>query len=332
MTTEQLTIKYVVDSIEGNSLSTTIIGANHGWVEYCNTRGQLFYADAVTEEFYKKCYQQVIAFITMHAMEENKKNLGFMNHLSNILINDEFVLPMFGSISADHTELDITTGLNRLVASIMNGRTARELKIVAFAPNGQTISELQNVEPLTSTANFEKIYNLADIDYEIGMSDAVAGDMSKFQFNRSVLKYSIYDKKDQALPHTQVGANISNFWNKHLKKNKVHLNIRCTPEVEKLLQPSKIFTYDVVHENAQEWQWSYGKILGAYRKTEKPTGYDESHIHLWLYDITEPVYLELLLPWMTGQYTCCHTKNKKALFFDTSSDVTSMQVVGDWCK
>jgi hypothetical protein len=44
------------------------------------------------------------------------------------------------------------------------------------------------------------------------------------------------------------------------------------------------------------------------------------------------VYLELLLPWMTGQFTCCHTKNKKALFFDTSTDVTSMQVVGDWVK
>jgi hypothetical protein len=110
------------------------------------------------------------------------------------------------------------------------------------------------------------------------------------------------------------------------------LNIRCTPEVEKLIQPSKFFTWDVVHEKAEEWQWSYGKILGAYRKTETPLGYDESQLHLWLYDATEPVYLELLFPWITGQYTCCHTKNKKALFFDTSSDVTSMQLVGDWVK
>jgi hypothetical protein len=313
-------------------LSTTVIGSNHGWVEYCNTRGQLFYADEVSEEFYKNCYHQVIAMITMHAIEENKKNLGFMNHLSNILINDEFVLPMFGAVSVSNPKLDITTGINRLIASILNGRTARELKIVAFAPNGQTIPELQNVKPLTSTANFEKIYNLADIDYEIGMSDDVAGDMSKFQFNRSVLKYSIYDKKDQALPHTQVGANISNFWNKHLKKNKVHLNIRCTPEVEKLLQPSKMFTWNVVHEKHEEWQWSYGKILGAYRKNETLVSYEQSQLHLWLYDVTEPVYLDLLLFWMTGQYTCCHTKNKTALLFDTSADVTSMQVIGDWCK
>ena len=254
-----------------------------------------------------------------------------MNHLSNILINDEFILPMFGVVSAE-SGLNVTTGLTRMIASIMNGRTRRELKTVAFVPKGQNVTQLENFKPLTSTANFEKIYDLQDIDYEISMTDSPAGDMSEFQFSRSVLKYSIYDKKDQALPHTQTGSNISNFWGKHIKKDKIHLNIRCTPEVEKFLQPSKIFTWDVVHEKAEEWQWSYGKILGAYRKTEEPVSWDESRIHLWLYDVTEPVYLELLLPWVTGQYTCCHTKNKKALFFDTSNDVTSMHITGDWCK
>lgn len=326
----ELSIKYVVDSIEGNSLSTTINGPDSGWVEYCNQRGQLFYADAVTDEFYKKCHQQVLDIIAKHATDDNKKTLGFINHLSNILVNDEFVFPMFGTAAAGSGELEITTGLTRLIASIMNGRTAGELKTIVFAPKGQTVAQIKNAKPLTSTANFEKIYNLADIDYEISMTDLPAGDMSEFRFTRSVLKYSIYDKKDQALPHTQIGANLSNFWGRHIKKNKVLLNIRCTPEVEKLIQPSKIFNWNVVHEKEDEWHWSYGKILGAYRKTEIPLSFDESLLHLWLYDVTEPVYLDLLLPWVTGQYTCCHTKNKKALFFDTSSDVTSMQIVGDW--
>ena len=328
----ELTIKYVVDSIEGNSLSTSITGPESGWVEHCNQYGQLFYADAVSKEFYKKCHQQAINIIAKNSLNDNKKNLGFINHLSNILINDEFVFPMFGVIPVGATELKITTGLTRLVANIMNGRTASELKTVVFVPKGQKATQLEDAKPLTSTADFEKIYNLADIDYEIGMSDAATGDMSEFQIDRSVLKYSIYDKKDQALPHTQTGATISSFWAKHIKKEKLHVNIRCTPEVEKLLQPSKMFTWNVIHEKAEEWQWSYGKILGAYRKTEAPLNWDESRIHLWLYDVTEPVYLELLLPWMTGQYTCCHTKNKKALFFDTSGDVTSIQIIGDWAK
>jgi hypothetical protein len=328
----ELAIKYVVDSIEGNSFSTIITAPENGWVEYCNQRGQLMYADAVNKDFYSKCHQQVIDIIIKNALENNKKNLGFIHHLSTVLINNDFVFPMFGAVSLDGAELEITTGITRMIASIMNGRTAEELKVVAFVPKGQTITQLKNPKPLLSTKDFEKLYSLSDIDYEISMSDDAKSDMSKFKFDRSVLKYSVYDKKDQALPHTTLGAGMSNFWDRHIKKDKILLNIRCTPEVEKLIQPSKIFSWKVVHEQADEWHWSYGKILGAYRKTETLPVYDESQLHLWLYNATKPIYLELLLPWITGQYTCCHTKNKTALFFDTSSEVTSMQIIGDWCK
>ena len=328
----ELTIKYVVDSIEGNSLSTIYNGPENGWVEYCNQRGQLSYAFAVTEDFYKKSHQQAIATIANHASETNKKQLGFMHHLSTVLFNNEFIMPVFGIVRANSDQLDITTGLTRIIANMMNGYTAEQLKIVVYTANDRPVPQLKNAKPLTSTANFEKIYNLKDIDYEISMSDKSSGDMSKFQFDRSVLRHSIYDKKDQALPHTQLGANIMTFWGKHIRNNKILINIRCTPDVEKLIQPSVIFDYNVIHEKAEEWQWSYGRILGAYRKTETPMAYDQSHLNLWLYDATEPVHLELLFPWMTGQYTCCHTKNKKALFFDTSDDVTSMQVIGDWVK
>lgn len=329
----ELQIKYTADSIEGNSLGTTVIGEENGWVEWCNQRGQLMYADAVSKEFYQQCHQQVLAIIVKYFQAEDKKQLGFIHHLSTVLLTDDFVMPMLGVVPTGADQLEITTGLTRMIASMMNGRTARELKTVAFIPNGQSASQLENIKPLTSTTNFEKIYGLADIDYEISMSDDICGDASRLRFDRSVLKYSIYDKKDQALPHTQIGASILNFWGKHVgRKDKINLNIRCTAEVEQLIQPSEIFTVSIVNEKSDEWQWSYGKILGSYRKTEVPVSHDESRIHLWLYDVTEPVYLEFLLPWVTGQYTACHTKNKKALFFDTSGDVTSMQVIGDWVK
>ena len=328
----ELKIKYVVDSMEGNSLSTTVTGGDHGWAEYCNQRGQLFYANAVSDDFYKKCHQQAIDTIVAYALKSDKKNLGFINHLSTVLLDHEFVLPVFGVVPADSDELKITTGLTRIIAGIMNGRTAQDLKTVAYAPKEQTVPHLVNAKQLTSTKDFVKIYNLDDIDYEISMSDNANGDMSEFQFDRSVLKYSIYDKKDQALPHTQTGAGTTAFWDKHVKREKILINIRCTPDTEKLIQPSKIFSYNIIHEEPGEWQWSYGKILGAYRKSETPLSWEESRIHLWLYDVTEPIYLELLLPWVTGQYTACHTKNKKALFFDTSNDVTSIQIIGDWVK
>lgn len=326
----KLNIKYVVDSLEGTSLSTTLTGTENGWVEHCNRHGQLYFSEGVPEDYLTQCHQQVIARIAGDYQKDDKKNMGFVHHLAGVLINDEFVLPLFGVVN-NEDKLIITAGKTRLAANIINGVPANKIRLVFFVPTGKTNKQIPNAKPLTSTANFEKIYNLTDIDYEISMSDCVEGDMSEFSFDRSVLKYSIYDKKDQALPHTQVGSYVSGFWNKHRRnQKKIKINIRCTAEVEKLIQPSEIFSYDIVHEKAEEWQWSFGKILGSYRKTEEPVGYDESQLHLWLYDITEPVYLELLVPWISGQYTCMHSKNKKALLFDTSSDVTSMQVIGDW--
>ena len=82
---EKLTIKYQTDSVEGDSLSTIMTGPESGWVEYCNQRGQLFYAFAVSNDFYKKCRQQVIDLIVENIQKKNKKNLGFIHHLSNVL-------------------------------------------------------------------------------------------------------------------------------------------------------------------------------------------------------------------------------------------------------
>ena len=45
-----LSIKYVVDSIEGNALSTTLDSENSGWVEYCNQNGTLFWG-TVTQDW-----------------------------------------------------------------------------------------------------------------------------------------------------------------------------------------------------------------------------------------------------------------------------------------
>lgn len=326
----ELKITYTVDSIEGTSLSTTFTGKGKGWVEFCNKQGQLFFADAVSKEFYKQCHQRVIENIVQCIQTADRKGMGFIHHLSTVLLNDEFVFPMFAVIQ--NKKLEITAGSTRLIASVLNGRSNHELKTVVFAGKGQTVLHVENVSTLDSTDNFEKIFNLKDIDYEIVMYDHPNGDMSEFRFDRSVLKHSIYDKKDQALPHTNLGSNIFGFWAQHLKSDKLLLNIRCTPAVEKLIQPSEIFDYNIIHENDDEWHWSYGRILGAYRKTEAPMAYNQSQIHLWLYDVTKPVYLELLIPWVTGQYTCCHTKNKKALFFDTSTEVTSMHIIGNWVQ
>jgi len=328
----QRNIKYIVDSIEGNSLITTATSPDHGWVEYCNQLGQLVYADSVNEEFYKKCQQQVINLILKYIVTKNQKQLGFIYHLSSILLNDEFVMPMFAVLPVDATDPKITAGITRMIAAIINGRDKHEFKTVIFVPKTQSWQHLENVKCLNSTQHFETVYNLKGVDYEIGMTDSINEDSNYLTFDRSVLKYTIYDQKDQALPHTLLGSRVINFWSKHMKNNKIELNIRCTPEVAQLIQPNKIFNYNVTLEDPTQWQWSLGQTLNAFRKNHVPVDWEKSSLHLWLYDVCEPINLALLLPWAAEQNTCYQTKNKKALFFDNSTDFTHMQTVGNWIQ
>jgi len=325
-----LSIKYVVDFIDGNALSTTINQENYGWVEYCTQHGTLYWG-TVTQDWLQSNKITVLSTISQYALNSDKKNLGFINHLANAALNDNFVMPFFG-ITDSAGDVKLTCGHARLAASFLNGRQAKDLKIVVFAVKGGTAPKIQNAKPVLTTAEFEEIFNLRDIDYEISMSDCVEGNGTALEFTRAVLKYSIYDKKDQALPHTGIGNVVTNFWDRHGKNEKIQLNVRCTAAAAKLIQPSELFKTHITVESDNEWQWSFGKILGAYRKNEGANLYDKIQVNLWLYDVTEPVNLELLLPWMGGQFSACHTKNKKALCFDTSTDPTSIAIVGDWCQ
>jgi hypothetical protein len=325
-----LSIKYVVDSIEGNALSTTINAENSGWVEYCNQHGTLFWG-TVTQDWLQSNKNTVLSTITQYALASDKKNLGFINHLANTALNDNFVMPFFG-VADNAGNIKLTCGHTRLAASFLNSRESSELKIIVFVFKGGSAPKIQNAKPLLTTAEFEQIFDLQDIDYEISMSDCAEGNGTELEFTRAVLKYSIYDRKDQTLPHVTIGHTVTSFWDRHVRNEKIQLNVRCTAETAKLIQPNELFKTYITVESDNEWQWSFGKILGAYRKNESPNLHDKIQINLWLYDVAEPVNLELLLPWMGGQFNACHSKNKKALFFDTSTDPTSIAIVGDWCQ
>jgi hypothetical protein len=325
-----LSIKYVVDSIEGNALISTNNKKNYGWIEHCNQYGTVFWG-TVTQDWLQSNKITVLSTIAQYALDSDKKNLGFINHLANAALNDNFVMPFF-AIADSAGNIKLTCGHARLAASFLNGRQAKELKIVVFVFKGGAAPKIQNAKSLLTTAEFEQVFDLQDIDYEISMSESDQGDGTELEFTRAVLKYSIYDKKDQTLPHTQIGLSVINFWDRHIKDDKINIIVRCTAEVAKLIQPSEIFKTNIVVEPDNEWQWSFGKILGAYRKSEGPNLYNKTQLNLWLYEVTKPVNLELLLPWVGGQFSACHSKNKTALCFDTGVDPTSIAIVGDWCQ
>lgn len=317
-------IIYRTDAEQGRSFSTEFDANEFGWVEYCLTKGDLYVCDNLPNAVVQQLRSQAIASIKQSFMSNNVQQLGFVQHLSETRLKEPWLLPLFAHVSATG-EFELAVGRSRACADFANGFVPE--RVILFAPKGHDVSAFGDCKPLTSTPQFDQLFDLKYIDYEIGMSEN-SGELP--QFLRSVIRHSIYDKQDPTLPHINIGTGVYNYWQKNIKNyGKIVLEVRCTEAVARLIQPSEIFQPNIIIEKDEDWVWSYGRLMGSYRKNESPL--KKLDLHLWLFDVAEPVHLELLMPWVHHDITCFYSDNKKSVLFDTS-DVTSMQIIGDWVK
>jgi hypothetical protein len=82
-----------------------------------------------------------------------------------------------------------------------------------------------------------------------------------------------------------------------------------------------------VIKQPEEWQFSFGIILDSFRDaSESPV-----KLHLYLFDIIEPVELFLLLAWPTKDYGTFISQNHKSVLLDTHNK-SSFEIIGNWVK
>lgn len=315
----QLIAEYVTDN---NNSTFTVTQPNTGWVEYMNQMGFLYLSDSVPVQVHTTLVQTVVKNIQAE-FPVWSKNLGIINQLANEKLNQDFVLPVF----VDLDNACVTCGSSRMFANAISGGDLSALKTVFFTRHKRTDIANINVpiKQLTSTAEFEKIFDLGGVDYKI----SIAVDNNHPTVTRSVLSYGIYDIRDHLAPHAQITYNCQTFWEKFQNnQEQIEIHISCTAEVRELVQPSPWFKCHFLDQDPAEWGFAFGKIAGAYKgKAGRPI----RELNLWLYDVTEPVQLELLIPWASIAYSCFYSKNKKSVLFETSH-TTSMQIIGDWVK
>jgi len=315
-------ISYRSDSQEGKTLSTEVDGAQFGWVEYCLTLGDLYVCRHLDHDLNLRWRNQTIQAIKQAYMNTDYKHLGFVQHLCQTRQHEEFLLPLFATLNSAG-ELELGAGATRFAALACSGLALGSL--VLLVPKGHSMPLLHSCQRISSTQEFDAMFHLTNLDYEISLEER---EQSLPKFCRSVIRHTIYDKQDQALPHINAGVTVHNFWQKNIKNyGKISLEVHCTEDVAKLIQPSELFHCNVVTEKTGEWEWNYGRLVGAYRKSDSPV--KRTDLYLWLFDVKDPVNLELLMPWVDNNFTCFYSNNKKSVLFDTTN-VTTMQIIGDW--
>ena len=325
-----ITIDYIVDQEKGNCLVTS--DTQPGWIEFLQKTGKIYYCQGPKSKLHQTLQKTAKAGIVKQAVQGNVCRIGIIKSLANERLLQPFVLPpMLTTDSRGNIELG--TGLNRLMAEIMCGTPSKDLSFVMYTSNLAFEKDFDSVTEITSTEHYNKLYNLNGIDYRITMA---YNSTNEIKFTSSVVRHGLYDfdrnfDREKNTWFTAASNKLAWYFDqfKDRETNKILVNVQCTEDVAKFIPPSNDnFEFNIVHQPADEWKFSYGKLLGAYRPDKKVIKYV---LNLWVYDITESLNLESLVLWCDPDYAAYYTKNRKIAMFETTH-ITSIKEIGDFVK
>jgi len=319
--------RYRTDHKRGSDWTQT--STTQKWVEHLNTLGQVYYVPQMGDLIYEREKQvrrqhlSIIFGADFHADTENfnflvnapATYLAGIRHLAQIRMVEHFVLPIFAGINLDVNQLSIQCGHNRMTACLMCGIPQEEIPMIVFLKHNQHVPAL--ARPVRSTQQFSDLFDLDQTDYELNYN---IDDAENVIFCTSVLRHTIYE-----IPAQHRLTNYKKFWNRFRQpNNKFKIQIHCTAHTRSFVGESDIFEIEYVEKNPHEWQFSYGMVLSAFDSN--------AQLQLWLYDVTESVHIELMIPWMVEGKNFYKTQNSKAVIIINDGRADSCELIGNWLQ
>ena len=309
------------------SKTLNTIEYNRGWIEYLQNEFDVYYVKGIPFEIYKHWKILSLSTLKMEYFKRHSRVLGLYNHLNHIRYDSDFTLPLFANFSNSYTT-EIACGSSRFLANISCGIPAEEISLVFQVKHGcSPLSEIPNSVLLNSTAHAEHLLGINDTEYEIVFrSHNGPISVESSIISGSVFNLSLPNNVDTLIDQ---GTRIFDFWNRFTKNQKINITITCNPEHQHLLKwDSNLFNVTIEHHN--DCGFCFGAIMHQFRNNV------DDKLHLWVQNITEPLHLELLLPWADPDICWYHTQNKKVHLFETTRGPESMlrtiKMIGNFVK
>ena len=225
---------------------------NQGWVEILKDNLiDVYYYPFMPMPMFAKCLaiilgmqhttnnQDVVAYL-----ETDEMNIGLKHTLAQVCLKEKkFIMPLFASQDI------ITCGMTRFFAFLANGIEAKDISIVLLS---KSTPQFDGWEKITSTQHFVELFNLSDLDHEIG----IFMDRDIPEVGHSLIRHSIYETP-RALKKS-VPA-ISSFWKKFQSETgkQIRVTISCTEHTKSLIKPCAWFDVSYVIKQPEEWQFSF---------------------------------------------------------------------------
>lgn len=318
---------YKSDQSKGNSLS--YIHNTQQWVESVSKDRRLFWCRGPNQSLWDFLQLGIETTVKNYFLESSGK-LGVAHSLAQERITAPFTLPPIFSIGVSGRPL-FGTGMSRLTAEVMCGTPVNDLVMLCLVADPERAKQsFDLVKEIKTTDEFEELFNLSGIDYTITWEP---NDDAGYRFINSIVSYSLYDRNSELSKHF-IGLNderlrfLKRFCTNHTDQ-KIVVNVYCNELHEKFFtKTDDLLDVRFFHQAPDEWCFSYGRLMGEFRREASP---GDSKLHVWAFDVQEPVNLYILLMWASSQYYAYYTKNRKLVVFDNSG-VSSIKEIPNLIK
>lgn len=319
--------EYSTDQVNGNMLM--FLDQEQSWVEKINESTELFRCQCPRPKMWEKFRLGSASIVRQNFLELDGK-LGIVQQLADERIFAPFALPPM--LSMDSSGLILYgTGMSRLTAEFMCGTPVEQISMIVACDDANRLrANFEQVLKLNTTKEFEDIYKLEGVDYSIVWEPNNA---AVVRFVNSILRHSVYESFQETDKYF-TGINNSrlqylDIFSRNNKNKKIEINVYCTKDQEKFFtQTDSVFDITFLHQPPEEWSFSYGRLMGAFRSTKQ--GRDPM-LNIWAFDINQPVDLYFLLMWINSDRPSFYTKNRKLTVFNPTN-VTVIKEIPDLIK
>lgn len=280
----------------GQESTLVMIDYETNWMQFLHRQGYKFYYKTELVSDLVDSINNNVEIIKAF-LREDVRLLGLYRELCLERGKGKFTMPLFASNDSSN-KWHFTCGASRALANRVCGTPTNEYSVV-YISRDNLLDE--NFVEIVDLEQFENMFDIAWLDYSIGMSRLNDSDYNVIS---SIIRYSMYDVTEIDDKFGYTGERCYDFWKQFLDtKQQIPITITCTKQAKDLIIVDPIF--DVTWDEQERCQFSFKWMLEKYQQE------GVAKLYCLINSITEPFRLHSLIPFMHRDYTGYHTDDKK---------------------
>ena len=291
-----------------------------GWVEFLthNMDLDISWVEGIDEYTFNQIKTVALGHCARYYHSQDFASLGLLKNLVDHKRENNFDLPLFARLSKGSAL--ITCGLSRLFALAASHVEAKDIKFFLQATKGSTFSNAITQQAVSTTKQAEQLSGIETINHILTMDTA-----EPHYIVSSVIRDSVYNKNPgEQYIFADQGRSTMEFWSKFISDGLINIQVHCNESSLPLIRFNPTI-WRVNYHVEDMGTFLYADILDKFHKQA------DDKLHLNVYNITEPLDFEYMLPLVDKNNSWYHTQNKKVHLYETTqTDNGAEQPIVPW--